>query len=129
MRKHVLRPRFAALALAIVSSSLLGESGPAPAKCPAVDPPPAAAPRIRVFIDPATGKRRAPTAEELRALAEERLRTRAESPRVFDVVVYPDGTRYVNLQDAFSFDLVVEKLPDGSTKHRCVPQSPAATEK
>jgi len=121
--------RLAALALAAVSTSLLGASGPAAETCPAVDPPAVAAPRVRVFIDPTTGKLRAPTPEELRALAEERRKARARSPRIFDVVVYPDGTRYVNLQDAFAFDVVVEVQPDGSAPSRCVPQKPAAPEK
>ncbi len=117
------------LVLAVLWPTWLAAAGPTPENCPAIDPPARPTGNMRVFLDSATGKRRAPTDEELRALAEERLRRRAESPRVYDVVVYPDGTRYVNLQGAFGFDVIAEKKPDGSTQHRCVPRKPAAPQK
>ncbi len=117
------------LGLVALWPSWLAAAGAAPESCPAIDPPPRPAWNLRVFLDPSTGKRRAPTAEELRALAEERLRRRAESPRVYDVVVYPDGTRYVNLQGAFGFDVIAEKKPGSPAQLRCVPQKPSAPEK
>jgi hypothetical protein len=124
MGRKAFLPQFAALALAALSPSPLAAAGPAPESCPAIDPTAAAAPRLRVFIDPATGRLREPTAEELRQLAEERLRSRAPSePRVFEIVTHPDGMRSVDLGDAFLFDVRVEMLPDGSTKTVCVPHA------
>jgi len=92
--------------------------------CSAIDDPSPArsVPRVRAFIDPATGKLRAPTADELRQIAEAR-RSRAGAPPFFDVVVYPDGMKSVDLQDAFLVDFIAEKLPDGTTRFRCVPRS------
>ncbi len=126
-----MRPGFlrgAAFAAAAMGHLVAGAAELQPAQCPAIDnpaPPAAAASaRIRAFIDPATGKLRAPTAEELRQIAEDRLRAKASAaPRVFDVVVYPDGTKWVDLQEAFLFDLVMEIRPDGSTGLRCVPRA------
>lgn len=121
------RTKAAALAtLALFSLSARGNAAP-PEECPAIDiPAPIASgrPALRAFIDPATGRLREPTAEELRQLAEERLRSRAPSePRVFEIVTHPDGMRSVDLGDAFLFDVRVENLPDGSTKTVCVPHA------
>jgi hypothetical protein len=94
--------------------------------CPAIDVP-APVSRVRVFVDPATGKRREPTVDELRELAEARLAARrAAAPRVFEVVAYPDGMTAVDLGDAFLFDVRVEKLPDGTTRLACVPHAARA---
>ena len=71
-------------------------------------------------------------AEELRQLAEERLNSRAATPRVFEIVTHPDGMKSVDLGDAFLFDIRVETLPDGSTRTVCVPhasRSAAGTQK
>jgi len=93
--------------------------------CPAVDAPATAAPRVRAFIDPATGRLRPPTADELRRLAEERLAARqASPPRVFVVVEHPDGMKSVDLGDAFLFDVKVETREDGRSEVVCVPPSP-----
>jgi hypothetical protein len=93
-----------------------------PALCPAIDVPAAIAPRLRVFVDPATGRLREPTADELRQIAEERLAARrAAAPRVFEVVTHPDGMQSVDLGDAFLFDVRLETLPDGTTRLDCVP--------
>lgn len=95
------------------------------ASCPAVDAP-AAAPRVRAFVDPVTGQLREPTADELRQLAEERQAAReAAPPRVFVIVEHPDGMKSVDLGDAFLFDVRLETLPDGSPKITCVPRSRA----
>jgi hypothetical protein len=105
---------------------------PAPEKppqvCPAIDPPavPAYAARLHVFVDPATGRVREPTADELRAYAERRRAARAAArPPVFEVVTYPDGMVAVDLGDAFLFDVRISRQPDGSRRLECVPHSAA----
>ncbi len=120
-------PSLAALALLGLCAAA-GAAGPD--DCPAIDVP---APvrvtaRVRAFIDPVTGKLREPTADELRELAEARLKSRAaEAPRVFEVVTHPDGMQTVDLGDAFLMDVRVEKRPDGSVRTTCVPHAtPAA---
>lgn len=120
----MLRHRAATAALLLALAA--GAGAVPPGDCPAVDPPAAAAPRVRVFVDPATGKLREPTPDELRAIAEKRLADRqAAPPRVFEIVTRPDGTRSVDLGDAFLFDLRVVRLPDGTATLTCVPRSPA----
>lgn len=91
--------------------------------CPAIDAP-VTAPRLHVFVDPATGRPRPPTAEELRRLAEERLAARANAPpRVFTVITHANGMKSVDLGDAFLFDLRVVRQPDGTTRLECLPHS------
>ncbi len=117
----------AALALLGLSAAA-GAAGPE--ECPAIDVPAPVrtAPRVRAFVDPATGKLREPTADELRALAEARLKSRAaQAPRVFEVVTHPDGMVTVDLGDAFLMDVRIEKLPDGSVKTICVPHATPAS--
>ena len=121
-------PALAALALHGLTAAA-GAAGPG--ECPAIDVPAAVRPvaRVRAFIDPATGKLREPTPDELRALAEARLKARAaQPPPVFEVITYPDGMKLVDLGDAFLFDVRLETQPDGSTKTTCVPHAapPAA---
>jgi hypothetical protein len=92
--------------------------------CPAIDGPARAAPRVRAFVDPATGRLREPTADELRRIAEERLAAHpAPSSRVFVVVEHPDGMKSVDLGDAFLFDVKVETREDGTSRLVCVPPS------
>ena len=94
--------------------------------CPAIDAPAPPLPRVRAFIDPATGQLREPTADELRRLAEERLARRAAaSARVFVVVEHPDGMKSVDLGDAFLFDVKVETGEDGASRIVCVPPAGA----
>ena len=101
-------------------------AAPAPA-CPAVDAPARSAPRVRAFIDPATGRLREPTPDELRRLAEERLAAQAAAgPRVFVIVEHPDGMKSVDLGDAFLFDVKIETGPDGSSRVVCIPPARAA---
>jgi len=115
----------------VLLAALLAVSPAAPARpsgaarsCPAIDVPAPAPPRVRAFIDPATGRMREPTAEELRRLAEERLATRAAAPaRVFTIVEHPDGMKSVDLGDAFLFDVRVETREDGTPGIVCVPPS------
>jgi hypothetical protein len=118
-------PTAALAALVLLPLAVLANEPP-PRSCPAIDipAPVPAAPRVRAFVDPATGKLREPTVDELRELAEERLRSRAAAaPRVFEIVTHPDGMRSVDLGDAVLFDVRVETLPDGSTRTVCVPHA------
>lgn len=123
-------PALAALALLGLCAAA-GAAGPE--DCPASDVPTPvrATARVRAFVDPATGKLREPTPDELRALAEARLKSRAtQAPPVFEVVTYPDGMKMVDLGEAFLFDVRIETLPDGSTTTTCVPHAtpPAAAQ-
>jgi hypothetical protein len=106
-----------AFALAFIAE---GDDAPTPA-CPAIDPPAAAAARpLRVFRDPVTGKLRPPTSEELERLREAQA-LEPKTARVFTTVVRPDGTKVVDLGDAFLFSVVAKREPDGSTQFACVP--------
>jgi len=121
-------PRPAAATLALVALLCLPaaaqEKPPSPAVCPAIDVPAPAAPRLRVWVDPETGRLRPPTADELRQLAEARLAARrAAAPRVFEVVTHPDGMQSVDLGDAFLFDVKLSTLSDGTKKIDCVPHT------
>ena len=112
--------------LGLGGASGAGNPAASPASsCPAIDPPAAvSAPRVRAFIDPATGRLRPPTADELRRIAEERLATRAGAPPpVFVVVEHPDGMKSVDLGDAFLFDVKVETRENGTSRIVCVPPS------
>lgn len=124
--KTALRHRLTgALAAAVLlSPHAMRGAEPAPRVCPAIDTPVSipSAPRMRAFVDPATGKLREPTADELRQLAEERLKARAAaSPREFVIVTHPNGMQTVELGDAFLFDVRMEKHPDGTATIECVP--------
>jgi hypothetical protein len=72
----------------------------------------------RVFVDPRTGALREPTREEALELS----RASAQRPGgfvVFEVVTHPDGTRSVDLRDAFEAQLVARRNPDGSISMEC----------
>jgi len=136
MRMRLPRPMRAAAILFAASAAATAAptpgTAPAPEKppevCPAIDPPasPASAARLHVFVDPATGRVREPTADELRAYAERRRAARAAAPPpVFEVVTYPDGMVAVDLGDAFLFDVRISRQPDGSRRLECVPRSAA----
>ena len=96
---------------------------PVPRACPPIDAPALTAPAVRAFIDPATGKRRAPTANELRQIAEQRLRTRRAKVSALVVETHADGMKSVDLGDAFLMDVVLEKSPDGRGRMHCAPGS------
>jgi hypothetical protein len=115
--------RGVALAILALFPLALLANEPSSPSCPAIDvsAPIQAAPRLRAYIDPATGKLREPTTEELRQLAEERLKARAATPRVFEIVTHPNGMQSVHLGDAFLFNVRMETLPDGTAKIECVP--------
>ncbi|MGH9366992.1 MAG: post-PEP-CTERM-1 domain-containing protein [Thermoanaerobaculia bacterium] len=94
--------------------------------CPAVDPVGRA--RLRVFLDRRTGRLRAPTPEEARALYE------SSGPAVeylepLEVVTHPNGMRSVDLKGAFSFRAVTRRNPDGSLSTVCRPAAARPEEK
>ena len=103
-------------------------------ECPAVDPPPVKLARdcpavdrvggagLRVFLDLRTGRVRAPTPEEARALVESGGRG-VEFLEPLEIVVHPDGTRSVDLKGAFSSRVVARRSPDGSVRTLCLPQA------
>jgi hypothetical protein len=111
-------------AIFLSPGAALGSDSPA-AACPAIDvPAPPAPARVRAFVDPATGRLREPTKDELRELAEKRLQSRrAAAPPVFEVVTHPDGMQTVVLGDAFLFDVRLEAAPDGTRRLVCVPRA------
>ena len=87
--------------------------------CPAADPIAPRAPGLRVFLDRRTGRIRPPTLAEIRALAEVSGRS-VEHLEPIEVVVYPDGTRRVDLKGAFEAQVRIRRRPDGSLEARCV---------
>jgi len=117
MRPAILRITLTVLA-AFAAAAAPAVPGPeAPPACPAIDSPAAPAAGVRAFIDPATGKLRPPSAEEKRQLVST---ARGRSSRTYEVVVRPDGTRLVELDDAFSMSVVATTGPDGALRYRCV---------
>ena len=99
--------------------------------CPAIDPPMVFVPSagVRVFIDPVTGKIRPPTPDERRKAAET---ARDRSAHAYPLVIRPDGTRDVELDDAFLMSVVGKVNKDGTVSYRCVTgktaAAPASTE-
>ena len=114
--------RLAAVFVSAFALALIAEADDAPTPaCPAIDPPAAVAARpLRVFRDPVTGKLRPPTREERERLHEAQA-LEPKTARVFTTVVRPDGTKVVDLGDAFLFSVVAKREPDGSTQVACVP--------
>jgi hypothetical protein len=115
-----------ALAATLLPLSPARAESQAPKACPAIDPPavPVAA-GIRAFIDPVTGKLRPAKPEEKRKIA---AAGRDRSARTYELVILPDGTRVVELDDAFLMSVVVTKQPDGKLSYRCRTQrAPAAS--
>ena len=79
---------------------------------------------LRIFLDRRTGRLRAPTPEEARALFESGGRG-VEDLEPIEIVVHPDGMRSIDLKGAFSSAVVSRRNPDGSLSTRCVPAGPA----
>jgi hypothetical protein len=132
MKSRFLRAPALAAALCALSAASLAEG---PATCPAVDQPEQAtaataapAAGVRASIDPATGAVRPPSPEERAASAARKRAEHAAALRNVQVVTHPSGMRTAELGDAFLFDVVVEKRPDGTLGYRCVPRSSAATQ-
>jgi hypothetical protein len=112
----------AAVLAAGAAAGLAAPDPPRAEACPPIDLPAAARPSahgaaIRAFIDPVTGRLRPATAEERRKLAAATPRDR--SPRTYEMVIRPDGTRIVELDDAFMMSVVAVKNPDGTVSYRC----------
>ena len=131
MSLRIDRARVAALAAAFAAcTAALCLADGNEAVCPAIDPPapssvPPASAGLRASVDPETGRVRPPTAEERAVFAERRRAARAEAMQNVRVVVHPDGMRTANVGDAFLFDVVVVKKPDGTVGYECVPRSRA----
>ncbi len=89
---------------------------PVVSECPAADPVGRAG--LRVFRDRRTGRLRAPTPEEARALFASGGRG-IESLEPLEIVVHPDGMRSVDLKGAFDSEIVVRRNPDGSLATIC----------
>ena len=115
------RPLAAVLVSAFALAFIARADDAPTSTCPAIDPPAAAAARpLRVFRDPVTGKLRPPTSEELERLRETQA-LQPKAARVFTTVVRPDGTKVVDLGDAFLFSVIAKRESDGSTQFACVP--------
>lgn len=76
---------------------------------------------MRVWIDPETGKIRQPTEAERKANAE---RTSIDallnrSSEGLEVVVKPDGARFVHLQGRFMHALILTRAEDGTLVFEC----------
>ena len=116
------------LAAGLVASSLYARSVTVVTEaCPAIDPPAAAPLRagLRVFVDPVTGKIRPATPEERRKVAAVTARDR--SSRSYEMQILRDGTRIVELDDAFLMNIVATVAPDGRVTYLCGPgTTPAA---
>ncbi len=121
MRPAALRISAVFLA-ALGAAAAPGRPGPAvPESCPAIDPP-SSVQAVRAFVDPATGRLRPPTAEER---SRPSLAVRDRSARNYVVVVRPDGTRLVELDDAFSMSVVATRQPGAGIQFRCVAGAPS----
>ena len=83
---------------------------------------------LRIFLDRRTGRVRAPTPEEARALVESGGRG-VEFLEPLEIVVHPDGMRSVDLKGAFSSRVVARRNPDGSITKRCLPKGADAEKK
>ena len=90
---------------------------------PAAKPAPALAPSMVVTRDPATGKIRPATAEEIRALNALRPQAVLAAPQV---VVLPDGTKMLTLGEESMSYAVVRRNPDGTITETCVQGARAA---
>jgi hypothetical protein len=116
------------LSLAVAAAAALAvPAPPSPEVCPPIDPPAPTGPAaqaeagLRVFIDPVTGKMRPATPEERRKVAEAASGSRAG--RSYEMRIRPDGTRIVELDDAFRMSVVATANPDGTISYRCVTES------
>ena len=122
MRPAILRISLTILATC-AGAAVLALPGPdAPPACPAIDPPSAPAGGVRAFIDPATGKLRPPTAAQKRQIVRP---ARDRASRTYEVVVRPDGSRLVELDDTFLMSVVATTGADGTVRYRCVSGSAA----
>lgn len=82
---------------------------------------------MTVVRDPQTGKLRAPTAAELRAMQSKMPQPSMASPRP-QSSVRPDGTRSLNLGDRGMVYSVVTRSPDGKLVRKCIKDGQAASD-
>lgn len=115
----------AAIAFAAVTSAV--EPAPADGRLRTADASPTGAEweplplgaGLRVFIDPATGQFRKPTAAELESIAASARASKNKSSEGLEVVYRPDGSKHVDLQGRFMHALRVKVNEDGSTSYVC----------
>jgi hypothetical protein len=86
--------------------------------CPPIDPPTAHAAAVRAFIDPVTGKLRPATPEERRKAVAARS-SRDRSGRTYELLLLPDGSRIVELDDAFFMTVRARRNSDGTVSQDC----------
>jgi hypothetical protein len=129
--------RWVRLAAECAATAAFGVCVASGADCPPIDSPPAtvtaycpAVDRVgkaglRIFLDRRTGRLRAPTREEARALIESGgLGIDGLEP--IEIVVHPNGMRSADLKGAFSYEVVSRRNADGSLSMRCIPTGPRA---
>jgi hypothetical protein len=92
---------------------------PAVAQTPPVTDPVDPVAFQQIFVDPATGRARQPTAEE-RAQMREAQRMLDRSVDALEPVFHPDGTISISLEGAFLNVAVVRLGDHGSLDHDCV---------
>lgn len=116
------------LAIAAVRAESARGAEPPPSRLrePYAASPPTAG--WRAFVDPRTGKLREPTPEEALELSRRSAR-KLRAPITFHVVEHPDGMKSVDLQDAFTMDVVARRNPDGSVSYECQPRGAAPTDR
>jgi hypothetical protein len=129
--------RWIRVAARCAAAAAFGVSAASGADCPPIDSPPAtvmaycpAVDRVgkaglRIFLDRRTGRLRAPSPEEARALFESGG-LGVEGLEPVEIVVHPNGMRSVDLKGAFSYEVVSRRNADGSLSMRCVPTGPEA---
>lgn len=123
MRPAILRISLTILATCAAAAVPALPGPDAPPACPAIDPPSApAGGGVRAFIDPATGKLRPPTATQKRQIVRP---ARDRASRTYEVVVRPDGSRLVVLDDTFLMSVVATTGVDGTVQYRCLSGSAA----
>ena len=124
-KSRLLRIFCAGLALAVAAAARPALASDTDG-CPAIDPPVVFVPSagVRVFIDPVTGKIRPPSSAERQAIA--RANARDRSARTYALRIRPDGTRIVELDDAFLMSVMATAGPDGKVSYRCVTGPPPA---
>jgi hypothetical protein len=75
---------------------------------------------VQVAIDPATGKLQPPTADEAASLAAGLQRMLSRETDGLQVIILPDGTQMVSLDDTFQDVAIATKGKRGNTTLRCV---------
>ena len=74
----------------------------------------------KVSVDPETGKVRAPSGDEVQAMAPANV-----APAALTETTFSDGTVQLDLGDAYMVDVVATRRPDGTVSTDCVPHGAA----